>query len=111
MMLFILAALAVMVASMPATFRAWVIAGMIALWAVVFVALRRYGNRPIERALVQADWSRCLYCFFDLRGLGDRGACPECGEQFTLDQTRSAWRVALGKGTVPSSGSQHPPNH
>ncbi len=34
----------------------------------------------------------CGNCLHDLRGLGDAGTCPECGQPFSLDQLRLYWK-------------------
>ena len=47
------------------------------------------------RELTTCDWRRCLYCFFDLRGLPEHGTCPECGERYIIREVREEWKDAV----------------
>lgn len=43
------------------------------------------GPGPTEDALAAFRHRSCLKCEYELRGLPERGVCPECGESFDLD--------------------------
>jgi hypothetical protein len=34
----------------------------------------------------------CWHCGYSLRHLGERGRCPECGREFTRDETLAQWK-------------------
>jgi hypothetical protein len=60
---------------------------MIAGQAVAIVNLIR-----LRRRLRETRGRVCLKCGFDLRGLGEAGACPECGRPFDIPADRARWR-------------------
>lgn len=47
-------------------------------------------SRHYRRAL-DADGRICWHCGYALAGLADQGACPECGNPYTLAQLRERW--------------------
>lgn len=57
---------------------------------VSIVAIGR-GQRRIKRAVRGADGRACLHCVNDLTGLGESGACPECGAAFDIPAGKRAW--------------------
>lgn len=60
----------------------------IAVWIVGGV----HGRRGYAR-LKACGLLLCTRCGFDLRGLDEEGACPECGTRYTHTGTRNQWRV------------------
>ncbi len=51
-------------------------------------------NHAIGRALRRARAARyrlCPRCAYDLRDLGPRGTCPECGRPFERSAVRTQW--------------------
>ncbi|MBY0313359.1 MAG: hypothetical protein K2W85_14925 [Phycisphaerales bacterium] len=75
------------------TFPLWpYLAALAAVVPLAGSAWWQYRTRQRLNTLVPMDWSACLYCFQDLRGIGMRGTCPECGQPFDLYQTRAKWR-------------------
>jgi hypothetical protein len=38
-----------------------------------------------------ADWLLCPHCLYDLGGLDEAGACPECGHAYTHEGVASRW--------------------
>lgn len=67
--------------------------------------LSRYHMRRRYRALADRDWRVCRWCRFDLRGLPDKGKCPECGEDYSIDEVRQWWKDMMEAeiGTIPES--------
>lgn len=68
------------------------VAALVAVVPLAAGAWWQYRTRKQLRDLVRLDWSACLYCFQDLRGIGMRGTCPECGQSFELYHTREKWK-------------------
>ncbi len=58
--------------------------------AVHFVRMQR-----LRRSLRAASGRLCLNCAFDLRGLGEAGLCPECGNTFDIPADQAHWRSFL----------------
>ncbi len=56
----------------------------------------QYRTRRRLQQLREIELSGCLYCLQDLRGIGMRGTCPECGQAFDLYATRESWNAAIG---------------
>ena len=56
--------------------------------------IQRRAMARIRRAVATSKGRSCMRCVYDLRGLGDSGACPECGHSFCIDQDRKAWTMA-----------------
>lgn len=49
------------------------------------------GRRRINRQFKEAGGRLCTHCGYDLRSLGDSGACPECGHAFQADRDAEKW--------------------
>ena len=62
----------------------------LAMTVLSLVAERRRGR------VVARDLRECTRCGFDLRGLGDRGLCPECRRAFTARSLHAYWLTKLG---------------
>jgi hypothetical protein len=56
------------------------------------VFLQRRGTKDLLRRAQAAGYRLCTRCHYPLTGLGDTCDCPECGEQFTLSHSATAWR-------------------
>ncbi len=52
---------------------------------------RRFGHRVREN-----EFMNCLECGYNLRGLPDEHACPECGVKYLLPDVQVKWRDFLG---------------
>lgn len=50
--------------------------------------------RRLKRAYAASEGCLCTICEHNLRGLGEHGACPECGQPFDLERDRKAWKQA-----------------
>ena len=57
-------------------------------------AIQRRALSRIRRAVTTSKGRSCMRCVYNLRGLGETGACPECGHSFCIDQDRMAWTMA-----------------
>ncbi|MBL0928107.1 MAG: hypothetical protein IBJ11_10735 [Phycisphaerales bacterium] len=56
------------------------------------------GQRRIRRAVVAASGRACVNCTGDLRGKGDTGTCPACGQAFDTAADQRSWsRVGMLK--------------
>src|SRR5262249_23209131 len=59
-------------------------AGALCLGAAILLFL--VGYRAARKSLGQRDRllaaGKCLFCEYDLVGLGSAGTCPECGQRF-----------------------------
>lgn len=60
-------------------------------WFAYFPALALM-KRRFRRRLIAADYMICPSCDYRLDGLGDQGACPECGKEFRSADVRALWR-------------------
>ena len=81
----------------------WLDYSLIAL-AVVVVAsypFMRYRFRRRARVLAACDWRQCRWCRFDLRGLADTGRCPECGEEYDIEEVRKWWKDMMAPVVGP----------
>lgn len=54
--------------------------------------LWRRARNATRRSLVQHDYKLCTTCGYCLEGLAEAGTCPECGEEYDLEETRAAWQ-------------------
>ena len=54
---------------------------------------RRHRAR-IKVAVVAASGRACVGCVYDLSGMGETGACPECGRPFNIAEDRRSWARA-----------------
>lgn len=64
------------------------------LFIAVSVGWLIAGNRMRMR-LARARFQVCLNCGYSLRGLPERGCCPECGSEYELSRVRQVWRAYL----------------
>jgi hypothetical protein len=72
----------------------WLSVGVpLACFVPVFVAFLGIwrGQRRIRLAVRAAQGRACINCVHDLRGLGDTGACPECGHAFDIAADARRW--------------------
>ncbi len=58
------------------------------------IAYTRRRRSRIKRAVMAASGRACVGCVHDLSGLGEKGACPECGRDFDIAATRRSWQRA-----------------
>jgi hypothetical protein len=63
-----------------------------ATFGAIWFARRRTAR--VRRAVQAASGRACVVCLYDLSGLGNTGACPECGRQFDSTADRRAWERA-----------------
>lgn len=54
-------------------------------------------NTRLRRQAVAADGRLCWECGYVLKGLPDRGECPECGTDYDAEDLRRRWLA----GTAP----------
>ncbi len=68
----------------------WAAAATIAamFWIVAAFSLRK---RRLRARLTAAGGQLCTECGYSLVGLAERGACPECGVAYEMEQVRAAW--------------------
>lgn len=75
----------------------WALPGIpIAVVTMTFGAFwfsRRRAER-IRRGVRAASGRACLGCVYDLSGMGDTGACPECGRRFDIAADQRSWERA-----------------
>jgi hypothetical protein len=55
--------------------------------------MRRHSAR-IKVAVMAASGRACVGCVYDLSGMGETGACPECGRPFNIAEDRRSWARA-----------------
>jgi hypothetical protein len=70
-------------------------AGALVIGIVTIMVVRELRAGKRLAILIRSDWSRCLYCFFDLRGLTHKGDCPECGQRYEIERVRRTWRQGM----------------
>jgi len=46
---------------------------------------------PVRKIVKNNHGEVCGNCLFILTGLDQEGICPECGEHYTIAQTRAGW--------------------
>lgn len=54
----------------------------------------RRRTQRVRQAVQVAAGRACLACVYDLRGMGDTGACPECGRHFDIAADQCSWKHA-----------------
>ncbi|MCG3127928.1 MAG: hypothetical protein CHACPFDD_02801 [Phycisphaerae bacterium] len=59
-------------------------------FCIASVVVRRLYR--LQRFLKEQDYAICVRCKYSLRGLVQRGACPECGATYELADTQRTWR-------------------
>lgn len=67
------------------------------MWSVVLLTPRVLGwwyLRRYQRLFRAAGGRLCVSCGQDLRGLGESGICPECGQAFDVQLDRRRWKAA-----------------
>lgn len=81
----------------PSVSPLWALPGIpLAIVTTTFGAIwltRRHKAR-IKRAVMAASGRACLGCVYDLSGMSETGACPECGRRFDIAADRRAWTQA-----------------
>ncbi len=88
------AAIGVLLCGLVASFLGlnpeWVCPGVLiaAILCCIMVAI---SNARCAKRVSSNDYSLCLRCGYDLRGSPGASVCSECGEAFTLADTRAAW--------------------
>ncbi|MCB9858172.1 MAG: hypothetical protein H6818_21005 [Phycisphaerales bacterium] len=72
--------------------RAGNVAYALALGAAVYdVLILVTSIRYWRRRALETEGQLCLNCGYILAGLPDSDACPDCGRQYVMDDTRSTW--------------------
>jgi tellurite resistance protein TehA-like permease len=75
----------------------WALPGIpLAIVTTTFGAIwytRRLKART-KRAVMAASGCVCVGCMYNLGGMGETGACPECGRRFNIAADRRSWRQA-----------------
>ena len=61
-------------------------------------------ERGVRRDLVRSEGRMCTHCAHDLRGLEDRGVCPECGKEFDVEADRRRWHEDMPR-TIMRDGT------
>lgn len=75
---------------------AWPLAAApLAVPGLVAVAAVLLGTARMRRARAMG-YAACEGCLYDLRGLAERGSCPECGRAYERERTVAMWKGALG---------------
>lgn len=75
----------------------WALPGIpLAIGTTTFGAIwySRRRTAQIKRAVQAASGRACVGCVYDLGGMGDTGACPECGRRFDIAVDRRSWERA-----------------
>jgi hypothetical protein len=70
--------------------------------SIVF-GIMRSKVRRVYLAAQSLDYRMCTHCGYDLQGLPEAHSCPECGTQYSIEQTRTTWQ-ALAKPNGPEKG-------
>ncbi|MEE2907058.1 MAG: hypothetical protein VX527_04415 [Planctomycetota bacterium] len=60
----------------------------VALVVLVYLGHLRKWRRKVERL----DYQLCVHCGYSLQGSPEKGTCPECGSDYTLEHCQIAWR-------------------
>jgi hypothetical protein len=55
----------------------------------LLMAALAWRQRSVYQKWEECDGLMCLVCGYDLRGLEHTDKCPECGEQFNVEESRS----------------------
>jgi len=64
---------------------------IVSITTLLVMWLIRLRVLKICRQAMSKNGSMCAYCRFDLSGLGKTGFCPECGNQYNIEQLRAVW--------------------
>jgi len=75
-------------------------------------AIQRRALSRIRRAVTTSKGRSCMRCVYNLRGLGETGACPECGHPFCIDEDRELWSMAgfgRNEAMYPEGGTKLAP--
>lgn len=76
-------------------FSWWDVAAIVLIAGIVASRVFDAGRAKRTRDMLAAcDYRCCLSCKFDLRGLPESGKCPECGEQYEIEDVRKWWKDA-----------------
>lgn len=52
----------------------------------------------LRRAVDAADGRLCTHCAYDVNGLDEKGACPECGGAYDIEVDRETWLRVRRRG-------------
>lgn len=74
----------------PRPMMAYVIGDLLVIGIVMILRLRFM--RRLKAKLRAADGALCPDCGYDLRGLAEKGDCPECGRAFEREADMAFWR-------------------
>ena len=69
----------------------------LALLPWLLLVTMRFKVRRVCSVARALDYKMCTYCGYDLRGLPERHACPECGVEYDLEEVRASWQALIGK--------------
>ena len=59
------------------------------IWPLFIINRRR-----LRRQFHEACGRLCTHCGYNLKSLGERGTCPECGELFDAHADAAMWKTA-----------------
>lgn len=88
-----------------------ILASTIPAAAIGLLLLAPRLTAPLQRELRSAGGAICPGCGYLLAN-NRSGTCPECGEHWTPETARDAWRRAMGPVSakvLPRSSEQHTP--
>ena len=89
--------------------KRWALTGWLGLTGLFGLSglLQLFWVIPVRRKIIAHDGKVCGNCLFVLNGLGDQGICPECGDEFVLEETVAGWskdfRMPLDNSGGPAS--------
>lgn len=60
----------------------------------------RFARGRFKRRLIGTDWRICIACGYNLQGLPNRHACPECGSEYDVETLAREWQAWLNRTVV-----------